>query len=434
MNFWQEAEQMQEELVARRRDLHKHPENGWNEFRTASIVATELTKLGYEVSVGADVVVEEEMMGRPSLEESKACMERAIAEGADPKWVEKMVGGKTAVMGVMHFKTPGNIVGLRFDMDCNDVGESTEESHFPNQEGFASTHKNLMHACGHDGHVTIGLGVAKLISEHKDEMAGTVKFFFQPGEEGVRAARAMVASGICDDVKYLLGGHIGFNCKENNAVVCMTKNFLATSKLDVHFKGVAAHAGGDPEKGKNALLAAAAATLSLHGISRHSGGASRINVGVLEAGTGRNVVGDTALLKIETRGSTTEVNDYVRKEAVRMIKGAALMYDVEYTIEEAGGASAGVSTERMGKEVFELLTKANEFNHVYLEAGLGGSEDCSYFMNRVQENGGEAIYMMHGAELAAGHHNRSFNFDESVLSKAVGTLSFLVKYYTHKEN
>ena len=432
MDFWQQAQSLTKEMVERRRDLHRHPESGWTEFRTAAMIAQELTKLGYEVKTGSEVIVEEEMMGLPSPKTLEECAQRAILEGAEKQWVDKMAGGKTGVLGIMHFGRPGKVVGLRFDMDCNDVGESTAPEHFPRKEGFASLHDNLMHACGHDGHVTIGLAVAKLLAAHRETLSGTVKFFFQPGEEGVRGARAMVASGIVDDVDYFLSGHVGFGCRENNALVCMTTGFLATSKLDATFTGLSAHAGGEPEGGKNALLAAASASLALHGIPRHSGGASRINVGVLKAGTGRNVIADTAYMQIETRGATTAINDYVRGQASNILQGAANMYDVKVVVTEEGGASAALSSEAMGREVYELLAKENVYNKIYLETGLGGSEDCSYFMDRVQAHGGQAIYMMYGSEIAAGHHNRNFNFDESTMPKAAGTIAYLVQYYGQK--
>ena len=275
--IWQEAEALQTELVERRRDLHRHPETGWTEFRTASIVIKELQALGYEVYMGDDALVEEEMMGLPVTEVLEQAMVRAVSEGADADLVEKMRGGKTGVVGVMKFSRPGKIVAFRFDMDCNDVEECDTADHRPLENGFQSLHAKEMHACGHDGHVTIGLGLAKLISEYKEEMAGTIKLIFQPAEEGVRGARAMVAKGIVDDVDYMFGGHIGFKATKSDSLVCLTGGFLATTKLDASFKGESSHAGAAPERGRNALLAAAASCIALHSISRHGQGASRIN-------------------------------------------------------------------------------------------------------------------------------------------------------------
>lgn len=430
--IWQEAEALQPELVERRRDLHRHPETGWTEFRTASIVIKELQALGYEVYMGDDALVEEEMMGLPVTEVLEQAMVRAVSEGADADLVEKMRGGKTGVVGVMKFSRPGKIVAFRFDMDCNDVEECDTADHRPLESGFQSLHAKEMHACGHDGHVTIGLGLAKLISEYKEEMAGTIKLIFQPAEEGVRGARAMVAKGIVDDVDYMFGGHIGFKATKSDSLVCLTGGFLATTKLDASFKGESSHAGAAPERGRNALLAAAASCIALHSISRHGQGASRINVGVLQAGTGRNVLPDVGLIKMETRGANTEINEFMVTEARRMIKASADMYNVDVTVSEAGGAPACVADHELGAEIKALAEACGQYGQVVDYMDLGGSEDCSYFMERVQQNGGRAAYLMYGTEIAAGHHNSCFDFDEKCLYKAVAMLTELAIAYTNK--
>ena len=170
--IWKQAEALKPELIARRRDLHTHPETGWTEFRTASLIINELKSLGYEVHFGAEVVAEASMMGRPSAKELEGYMKRAVAEGADPALVEKMAGGKTGVVGILDTGRAGKTVAFRFDMDCNDVEEDKGAGHRPAAEGFCSTHAKAMHACGHDGHVTIGLAVAKLLKENMDALQG----------------------------------------------------------------------------------------------------------------------------------------------------------------------------------------------------------------------------------------------------------------------
>lgn len=430
--IWQEAAAMQPELIKRRRDLHRHPETGWTEFRTASMVIKELQALGYDVTMGSDAVAASEMMGLPNSEVLEQAMTRAVSEGADAALVEKMRGGKTGVVGVMKFAKPGKTVAFRVDMDCNDVEESSDTQHRPQTEGFRSLHDNAMHACGHDGHVTIGLGLAKMIAAHKDEMAGTVKLIFQPAEEGVRGARAMVATGVVDDVDYMFGGHIGFKATESNTIVCLTGGLLATTKLDADFKGESSHAGAAPEQGRNALLAAAAASIALHSISRHGQGASRINVGVLQAGTGRNVLPDVGLIKMETRGANTEINNFMVGEARRMIKAAAAMYNVDVTVSEAGGAPACIADHELGAEIKALAEQTGQYGKVIDYMDMGGSEDCSYFMERVQQKGGRAAYLMYGSSIAAGHHNRCFDFDESCLAKAVAMLTELAITYSNK--
>lgn len=430
--IWEQAQSLREEMIARRRNLHQHPETGWTEFRTASMIIKELQALGYEVSFGAAVVNEEYMMGVPSEEALAGYMERAISEGAEAELVEQMAGGKTGVVAVLKTGKPGKTVAFRFDMDCNDVEEDKGEAHRPTGEGFASCHKNAMHACGHDGHVTIGLATAKLLAAHKDELAGTIKLIFQPAEEGVRGAYAMVNAGVVDDVDYLFGGHIGFKATTDNALVTMTDGFLATTKLDVEFKGVSAHAGAAPEQGKNALLTACQAAISLNTISRHSQGSSRINVGVLNAGTGRNVVPDIASLKLETRGATTEINNFMVSEARRMLQACADMYDVELKVTMAGGAPACLPDAELGHEVAELAKAKCHFDEISEYVDMGGSEDCGYFMERVQQNGGRALYMMYGTKIAAGHHNSHFDFNEEVLWKAAAVLTETAIHFTNK--
>ena len=432
MSIWNEAKELRNEIVVHRRDFHKHPESGWTEFRTASLIIKELRQLGYEVSFGANVMDEGSMMGVPAPEHLKKCMARAISEGADPELVEKMSGGKTGVVAVLKTGIPGKTVAFRVDMDSNDVQEATDDQHRPSKEGFSSIHQLTMHACGHDGHVAIGLAAAKLIMQHKNEISGTIKLIFQPAEEGVRGAYAMLNAGVVDDVDYMFSGHIGFKNTVDDSLVTMTGGFLATTKLDARFKGVAAHAGAAPEQGKNALLAAAQAAISLSTISRHSKGSSRINVGVLNAGTGRNVIPDTAELKLETRGLTTEINDFMVSEARRMLQASADMYNTDLNITVAGGAPAISEDTEIAREIAALVKEKCNFAEIFEHADMGGSEDCGYFMERVQKNGGRTSYLMYGSSIAAGHHNRYFDFNEDVMWKAAATITEMAIHFSNK--
>ena len=135
-----------------RRDLHRHPELGFEEVRTGGIVAAELNKLGLEVRTGV---------------------------------------AKTGVVALIEGRTPGPVVLLRFDMDALPVQEETGVE-------YASQTPGKMHACGHDGHVAIGLTVARLLSRHRDELHGTVKLVFQPAEEGQGGAEGMIKDGVLE--------------------------------------------------------------------------------------------------------------------------------------------------------------------------------------------------------------------------------------------
>ena len=422
-NIVKAAQALKEKTIVRRRDFHMHAEAAWTEFRTASIVAKTLHGLGFRALVGEEVVEGSAMMGVPAPAELDRQVERALAQGGDKGWVEQMRGGKTGVVGVMKFAKPGPTVALRVDMDANDLVESDDPKHRPAREGFASVNKGAMHACGHDGHTAMGLGVAEVLAGLKDRLAGTIKLIFQPAEEGVRGAKAMMARGVVDDVKYIVGAHLGVNLKKTGQVACRTEGFLATTKFDAVFTGVPAHAGGAPETGRNALLAAATATLSLHAISRHSQGASRVNVGVIQGGTGRNVIPANAIIKVETRGATTAINEYVYAEAVRIVEAAAAMQGVKVALQLMGGAAGCGNDPALVERIRQVAERQRLFTEILPAGNIGGSEDCTYFMERVQKNGGQAAFVMVGTELAAGHHDCFFDFNEDALVPGIALLA-----------
>ena len=415
----QQAEALAPEMIALRRDFHKHAEAGWLEMRTSSIIARKLTELGYEVLVGEQVCKKEERMGVPSDEVLQKAYQRAIDQGAAPEFVKATEGGMTGVIGILRCGE-GPVVAMRFDIDALGVNESMEEDHLPAKEGFASINAGTMHACGHDGHAVSGLGVARVLMQIKDQLHGTVKLIFQPSEEGVRGAKSIVANGHLDDVDYLLGSHTTGVNAEGSDITPGSFGSLASFKYDVTFRGMAAHAGGSPHLGKNALLAASSAVLNLYAIPRHGAGASRINVGRLIAGSGRNVIADEAFMEMEVRGDTTEINEYVSNYALRVLENCAAMHDCTVEVKLMGAAESLTSDTPLCERIADVCA-----NHLGMKVSenlsvkLGGSEDFSYMMNRVQSHGGQATFMRVRSPLAAGAHNRKFDFEESYMTKAV---------------
>jgi len=406
---------LEDKVIAYRRDFHKYPESGWTEFRTASKIIEKLKELGFTVKIGAEANKKEAMMGVPTEEELAKHMERAINQGANPELVKAMEGGMTGVVADLKCGE-GPTVALRFDMDANDINEAQDEKHRPYSEGFASQNPGVMHACGHDGHAAMGLGVAEILAGMKDDLKGTIRLIFEPGEEGSRGARAMVEAGAVDGVDYILGAHLGFKANKTGQLICGTGEFLATTKLDVTYTGVPAHAGAAPHEGRNALLAAASATLNLHAISRHGAGASRITVGVLNAGQGRNVIPPNAVFKMETRGITSEIDEYMAREARRIIEHTAKMYEVDYEIKLVGGTKSGESSPEMIQRIRKVAEEMGTFTEIIDYASFGATEDFSHFMTVVQNNGGIGSYIMIGSDLAAGHHDFYFDFDEKSLA------------------
>jgi aminobenzoyl-glutamate utilization protein A len=279
-----------------------------------------------------------------------------------------------------------------------------------------------MHACGHDGHATTGLGVAAVLMQIKDQLHGTVKLIFQPAEEGVRGAKAIVENGHLDGVQYMIGAHVtGKDAGVPEAVLtpgCFGS--LATCKYDVIYRGKSAHAGGAPHTGNNALLAAATAVLNLQAIPRHGNGTTRINVGTLVAGSGRNVIADEAKMEIEVRGATTEINNYMCDYALRIFENAAAMHGCSCEVKLMGAADSLSSDKALCERIARVCTQDLKLPITQeLMLRSGGSEDIAYMMNRVQEQGGEAVFMRTRCALSAGAHNRRFDFDESFLADTV---------------
>jgi aminobenzoyl-glutamate utilization protein A len=413
-----------EEIVKLRRELHKHPELGFAEFWTASKVVEMLQALNYEVLYGEDALDKDARMGVPSKEELDAAYQRAIDNGANPEVLKKMEGGLTAVIGVLKGKEPGPTISFRFDMDALPICESTDEGHFPVTNNFRSTFEGNMHACGHDGHTAIGLAFAR---EMKDgNFAGTLKLVFQPAEEEVKGAYSIVQKGIVDDVDKLYCFHLGTGLSLGE-ISGGSRGWLATTKLQVHFYGVPAHAGACPEKGKNALLGAATALLNMHALPRHSTEKTRINVGQLEGGTAVNVIPQYAKMLAETRSTSSVVNQELEEQVKKVVEHSAGMHGLRHKIEAMGFATSLDCDEELVNVVKEEAGHIKEFHKILGCAEAGGSEDASLLMNRVQERGGKATYMLIGTHVSAVAHNQGFDIDERVLAPAVRLLVRIAK-------
>ncbi|MCM3711920.1 amidohydrolase [Sporosarcina luteola] len=422
MDEIQYMEELHQLLQNWRRDFHQNPEIGFMEMRTASIVASYLEDLGYKVHAGEEVMKREARMGVPEQDALDRHFEWARQNGADERWLERLKDGMTGVVGVLDTGRPGPVIAFRVDMDALEIQEELSPGHLPFDEGFSSVNENTMHACGHDGHTAIGMGLAKLLMEEKDSLNGVVKLIFQPAEEGTRGAKSMTEAGVVDDVDFFIATHIGTGVTARH-VVAGNAGFLATTKMDVVFKGKAAHAGAAPNEGQNALVAASTAVLGLYGIPRHADGASRVNVGVLKAGSGRNIIAPLAFLQIETRGETSEVNEYIRAQALSILQGAAAMHQTEVDIQIVGEAVSSTPSESLVDIISEVATSSPYVDHVIpMSTQSAGSEDATYFMERVKERGGLATYTIIGTDLAAGHHHERFDYDEEVLLTGVDLL------------
>ena len=423
------SEKYKEEAIKIRRDIHKHPETAFLEMRTTVIIIKALRELGYEVLSGREVCKEGERLGVPEKEELEEHIETVLNQGVSPEELSRDIrDGFTGAIGILRCGE-GPTVALRFDIDALSMNEAATESHRPFREGFSSVNRGMMHGCGHDGHIAIGLLTAKAIMEIKEELHGTVKLIFQPGEEGGHGAAPIVMNGHLDDVDYFIGNHIApTGSMDDGDVTPGTYGSLANTKYDVYFHGEAAHAGGFPEKGKNALVSAAHAVLGLYSIPRHSGGQTRVNVGTLSAGTGRNVIPEEARLQIEVRGEDTEINNYMSEQAKNICMGAAAMTGCTYEMKMVGRGETQHSDEefylRIGRVIEEHCPDLKVSS--VQNARNWGSEDISLMMNRVQSHGGLATYMRTMTAMASEQHTTRFDFDEEVLQRGIRVFASVV--------
>jgi len=387
-------------------------------MRTASKVARRLTELGYRVRIGAEVLDRDQRFGLPSDQELEAHFQRAKDQGADLEFLQQVKGGMTAVVGDLEGALPGPTIALRVDMDALPIPEGAKT---PAEAGFTSLNAGVMHACGHDGHTAIGLAVAEVFAPLRAQIPGRLRIIFQPGEEGGRGALPMVAAGVLDDVDYLFACHLGCDIPSGEFRSAMN-DFFATTKLDATFHGLAAHAGFDPDKGHNALLAAAQAVTALYAIPRHRDGASRINVGLLRAGSGRNIIGDEAYLMLETRGETAEIDQFMVGRAKAALQGAATMQGCSVDIEAVGSATTTPCDRQLSDVIAAAAATVPGLRSVAEPWHAGASDDFAYMMKRVQERGGLATYCGIGSDLPSGHHTRTFDFQEADIPPGVAAL------------
>lgn len=412
-----------DQLINIRRQLHQNPEEGWSEFTTTAFLVTTLRGYGYDVLTGRKVVAPEACLGR---EESvvKAGLERARRNGVGEELLSEMEE-LTGCVAVLDTGRPGPTLAIRFDIDCVPVTECTDDTHVPAKEGFISKNPGFMHACGHDAHMSMGLAVAHWVMDNKDKLSGKIKILFQPAEEGVRGAAGMAASGILDDCDYFLGSHVAMSAKSGE-IATNLYGYLCTTKLDVTFHGKPAHAGACPQEGRNALTAAANATVQMMGISRHSGGMTRINIGQLIAGEGRNVIPSKAVMKLEVRGETGEINQYMVDQVTNICKGIAMSFGVTYEMRKMGEA-VDLTADQELVDILNAAGRATPGITVVDKAlNFGGSEDATILARRVQAHGGKAAFFLWGSDRPSGHHTSTFDIKESDLDPALEVWTHII--------
>lgn len=413
---------IEEELIRLRRHFHKYAEPAWMEFLTTAKIIEELKNYNLEIYYGKEIYFNKRM-GLP---------EKSILESyknsisiSDIEKKEEILDSYTGLIAVLDTKKIGPNIGFRFDIDANELCESNSLGHLPNILNFSSKNSFAMHACGHDAHMSIGIELAKILASNIKKLKGKIIFIFQPAEEGVRGAYSLMNNPIIDKLDYLAGMHIGMDVKSGEIGVG-SHGFLATKKIDIIFKGKASHAGASPEKGHNALLAASSAVLNFNSLAQHSMGEARINVGKLNAGSGRNIIANKAKIEMEIRGENDHIISYLYDGVNRIVEGSAISYDCSYEIEIKGQAPSLISYDE--EFIKNLRNYYKEKSYKLVDANLKGSEDIAYLLNEVRKKGGKTVHFILGSNLKDSHHSEEFDINEKDMLRGVDLMVDFVKY------
>jgi aminobenzoyl-glutamate utilization protein A len=411
-------------LVSLRRDLHRHPEPAWCEFATTARLVEEIRALDVDgVAVGADAYDPADRMAVPDDADLDEWLDRARDRGADPDLLDQLAGGHTGVVAWLD-RGEGPAIGLRVDIDGLYIEESSDADHAPVAEGFRSEYDGTMHACGHDAHMTWGLATLEAVAN--SDFSGRFVVFFQPAEEASGGGHPMAESEYAADLDYLLAVHVGLDHPTGTVVAGIEKP-LAMCHVDATFRGTSAHAGKAPQDGDNAMQALGTAISNAYAIPRHADGMTRVNVGTAEAGTSSNIIAERAHLTGEARGETTELMEYMKERLERTLDTAAEMHGCELSFDVVSESPRADSDPELREHVEAVAHEAEGVEEVIPVADFGASEDATFLMERVQEAGGLACYLVVGTDHPTSHHTPTFDVDERSLPIGVEVLTGTVQ-------
>lgn len=379
-DFTREAENLSEQLVAWRRDFHQHPELGFEETRTGRTIATYLHELGMEVQTGV---------------------------------------GQTGVVGTLDGPGPGPTLLLRFDMDALPVEEG-------NDLPYRSRYPGRMHACGHDGHMAIGLGVATLMARHQERLAGRIKFVFQPAEEGLGGAFAMIADGVLENPRpdVALALHLWNHIPFGQVRVTGGPAMASSSVFTLTVQGKGGH-GAAPHKANDPVLAAAHIVAALQSIvSRNIDPLNSVvvTIGEFSAGTTFNVIPETAVLKGTVRSYDSDTHRLIYRRILEMAKNMATAFGCQAAMETVAIVPAVINDETVAGVVRQAAARVVGETNVIAGRDMA-SEDMGHFLEEIP-----GCYFFVGSageseELQFPHHHPRFNFDERALAVGVATMA-----------
>lgn len=357
-----------------RREFHMHPELSMHEEKTAQRIKEELQKMGIPyVSLAG-----------------------------------------TGVLATIKGKNDGKTIALRADIDALEITEKTDVPYRSQNEG-------VMHACGHDSHAAMLLGAAKVLNDIKDELNGTVKLMFQPGEEVAQGAKRMIEDGALDGVDEVFGMHVMGNFPTGKIAVGAGPRMASCDMFKIVVKGKGGH-GSMPHLGVDTVLAASAIVMNLQSVaSREISPMDTVvvSVGKFISGARWNVIADEAVLEGTTRCFNYEVREKLPEALERIAKSTAASYraeaELEYNYLTAPTINDATSTERARKAIEKVMSK-----DAVMDMPLqSGSEDFSEYLAKVPGTFAIVGTANEAIDTCYSNHHPKFNIDENMLVHGV---------------
>ena len=392
---------IEDKLIEWRHYFHQNPELSNQEFKTAEKIAEHLKGLGLEVETGVAI---------------------------------------TGVVGLLKGDLPGKVVALRADIDALPVTERNDLPFKSNvKTTFLGTETGVMHACGHDTHIAILMATAEVLSKHKDKIKGTIKFIFQPAEEGPPpgeegGAKLMIKEGVLDNPKVdaIFGLHINSETPVGTIKYKAGGIMASVERFVINVKGKQTH-GSQPWSGVDPVMISAKIIDGLQTIisreSKLTNEAAVITVGKITAGTRFNIIPESAELIGTVRTLDPEMRAMIIKRMTEMSETIAKAYGGEATISFRNQTSITYNDPDLMAQVLPSLQKAAGEENVILRKATTGGEDFSYFQELVP-----GVYfflggMTPGNDEAFPHHTPDFKIDDSGMLLGVKAFTQLTLDY-----
>lgn len=380
IDVMKKSQEIMEYIVRLRRDFHQHPEESFKEFRTTDIIVEELKKMGIEVN--------------------------RISE--------------TGAIGILKGALPGKTVALRADIDALSVMEDTG---LP----YSSENKGVMHACGHDAHAAMLLGAAKILSEMRDGIKGTIKFIFQPAEETATGAKKMIECGALKnpDVDFIFGIHIWSDTPMGKVMVQEGPLMASGDMWNLDIKGKSSH-GSAPWQGVDAIVCAAAVINGMQTIvSRKNDVRSPIvvNIGTIHGGERYNVTPGTVKIEGMNRAFSSEVRKQLPIWIENITKNICAAYECDYNFNYDFVCAVTKNDEEATKLVKKSMAKLIGMENVLPSEKIMGSEDFSEYLEHVP---GTIMFLgtrNESKDCCYSHHSNHFKIDEDALP--IGAASYV---------